>query len=65
MLARQGFSFITSNPVRVVLQPKEGEPEDAPLVDVPKDGKTVGEIVMKGNLAMKEVRSTCNCDQGS
>ena len=54
-LARQGFSFLLSDPVRVVYQPQEGE-ENGELVDVPNDGKTVGEIVMRGNIAMKEVR---------
>lgn len=46
--------------IRVVYQPKEGEPLDldVPLVDVPKDGLTIGEIVMRGNITMKEVR-TC------
>ncbi|KAI0689436.1 acetyl-CoA synthetase-like protein [Cytidiella melzeri] len=51
-LARQGFSFLTSDPVRVVYQPKEGD--NSELVDVPNDGKTLGEIVMRGNIAMKE-----------
>ncbi|KAF7793234.1 hypothetical protein EIP86_004344 [Pleurotus ostreatoroseus] len=55
-LARQGFGFLTSEPVRVVFQPKEGEEGlDKELVDVPKDGKTVGEIVMRGNISLKEV----------
>ncbi|KAI0072767.1 acetyl-CoA synthetase-like protein [Panus rudis PR-1116 ss-1] len=53
-LARQGHSFLTSEAARVVYQAKDGEPLDAELVDVPKDGKTVGEIVMRGNIAMKE-----------
>lgn len=54
-LARQGFGFLTSEPVRVVYQPKEGEEDlDKELVDVPKDGKTVGEIVMRGNICLKE-----------
>jgi acyl-CoA synthetase (AMP-forming)/AMP-acid ligase II len=52
-IARQGFSFLTAEPVRVVYQPKDGE-EDGELEDVPQDGKTVGEIVMRGNIAMKE-----------
>lgn len=62
-VARQGHSFLTANPVRVVYQPKDGEEpaDDAELVDVPKDGKTTGEIVMRGNLAMMEVR-TCAAD---
>ena len=54
-MARQGFAFLTSEPARVVYPPKDGEPLDAELKDVPADGKTVGEIVMRGNIAMKEV----------
>ncbi|TCD70256.1 hypothetical protein EIP91_004157 [Steccherinum ochraceum] len=55
-LARQGRGFITAQDIRVVYQPKEGEPLDlnAPLVDVPRDGTTIGEIVMRGNITMKE-----------
>ncbi|KIP08879.1 hypothetical protein PHLGIDRAFT_103706 [Phlebiopsis gigantea 11061_1 CR5-6] len=55
-LARQGHSFLTASPVRVVYQPADGEEPDAAaeLVDVPKDGKTAGEIVVRGNLAMVE-----------
>lgn len=40
--------------MRVVYQLKERENSNAELVDVPNDGKTVGEIVMRGNIAMKE-----------
>ncbi|KAL4244846.1 hypothetical protein ABKN59_001560 [Abortiporus biennis] len=54
LLARQGFSFLTAGSARVVYPPKDGEPDNVELVDVPKDGKTVGEIVMRGNIAMKE-----------
>ncbi|KAH8106897.1 AMP-dependent synthetase and ligase [Cristinia sonorae] len=55
-LARQGRGFITAADIRVVYQPKEGEPidYDAPLVDVPRDGATIGEVVMRGNITMKE-----------
>jgi len=55
-LARQGRGFVTAVDIRVVFQPKEGEPVDleAPLVDVPRDGITIGEIVMRGNITMKE-----------
>ena len=57
-LSRQGFGFLTSDPVRVVYQPKDdSNPTTTPtteLVDVPADGKTVGEIVMNGNITMKE-----------
>ena len=45
---------MTSHPARVVRLPTElpaGAPPDA-LVDVPRDGKTLGEIVMRGNIVM-------------
>lgn len=54
-LARQGLSFLTAESARVVYPPKEGESYDSDLVDVPKDGKTIGEIVVRGNIAMREV----------
>jgi fatty-acyl-CoA synthase len=42
--ARQGVAFVTSDPVRVV---------DADMRDVPADGETMGEVVMRGNNVMK------------
>jgi fatty-acyl-CoA synthase len=42
--ARQGVAFVTSDPVRVV---------DQELQDVPRDGETMGEVVMRGNNVMK------------
>jgi fatty-acyl-CoA synthase len=42
--ARQGVELITSGELRVV---------DRELVDVPRDGVTVGEIVARGNVVMK------------
>ncbi|MFA9564325.1 MAG: acyl--CoA ligase family protein [Acidimicrobiales bacterium] len=42
--ARQGVSFFTADPTRVV---------DAEMHDVPKDGETMGEVVMRGNNVMK------------
>lgn len=48
--ARQGHAFATSAPVRVIYPTKS--PGDR-LVDVPRDGKTVGEIVMRGNIVMQ------------
>ena len=56
LMARQGHAFATASEARVVYPPKEGESDDAELVDVPKDGKTIGEIVTRGNIVMKEVR---------
>ncbi|KAJ6604460.1 hypothetical protein DFH09DRAFT_1122770 [Mycena vulgaris] len=52
LMARQGNSFATAQDVRVVYPPKDGN--DTVLVDVPRDGKTVGEIVTRGNIVMKE-----------
>ncbi|KAI0748366.1 AMP-dependent synthetase and ligase [Daedaleopsis nitida] len=54
LTARQGLSFATASDARVVYAPKEGEAHDGPLVDVPKDGKTMGEVVFRGNIVMKE-----------
>ncbi|KAJ7107624.1 hypothetical protein C8R43DRAFT_905737 [Mycena crocata] len=51
LMARQGHSFATAQDVRVVYPPKDGDTE---LVDVPRDGKTVGEIATRGNIVMKE-----------
>jgi fatty-acyl-CoA synthase len=44
LLARQGQNNVTSDPVRVV---------DGMMADVPRDGQTMGEVVMHGNNVMK------------
>jgi fatty-acyl-CoA synthase len=44
MKARQGVHYVTADPVRVV---------DEDMRDVPADGESVGEIVMRGNNVMK------------
>ena len=44
-LARQGQGLMTADLVRVV---------DDAMRDVPRDGATVGEVVMRGNIVMKE-----------
>ncbi|KAF5337366.1 hypothetical protein D9611_003317 [Ephemerocybe angulata] len=49
-MARQGHAFATAEEVRVVAV-EEGSDV---LVDVPADGKTLGEIVTRGNIVMKE-----------
>jgi len=49
-MARQGHAFVTAQEVRVVYQDDSDE-----LTDVPADGKTLGEIVTRGNIVMKEV----------
>ncbi|KAH8120100.1 acetyl-CoA synthetase-like protein [Phellopilus nigrolimitatus] len=48
-IARQGHAFATAQEARVVYQDGSNE-----LTDVPADGKTVGEIVTRGNIVMKE-----------
>ncbi|KAF8559224.1 acetyl-CoA synthetase-like protein [Imleria badia] len=52
LMARQGHSFATAQIVRVVHPPRHEN--DQELIDVPKDGSTVGEIVTRGNIVMKE-----------
>jgi fatty-acyl-CoA synthase len=42
--ARQGVAMLGADPVRVV---------DEEMVDVPRDGETMGEVVMRGNNVMK------------
>jgi hypothetical protein len=54
-MARQGQAFATADFVRVVYPTKDSDPHDVDLVDVPRDGKTTGEIVTRGNIVMKEV----------
>src|SRR5215203_1191495 len=43
LLARQGQAFCTADLVRVV---------DEDMNDVPRDGETIGEIIMRGNMVM-------------
>jgi fatty-acyl-CoA synthase len=43
LLARQGHAYVTHHPVRVV---------DENLEDVPRNGVTLGEVVMRGNNVM-------------
>lgn len=44
LLARQGVAYVMSDPIRVV---------DDNMNDVPRDGETLGEVVMVGNMVMK------------
>lgn len=44
LMARQGVRFVMADGLRVV---------DEKMNDVPPDGKTMGEVVMRGNLVMK------------
>jgi len=55
IMARQGHAFVTSDEARVVHRLQDGESLNNPLRDVPNDGKTLGEIVVRGNIVMKEV----------
>ncbi|MEX1287699.1 MAG: AMP-binding protein, partial [Acidimicrobiia bacterium] len=41
--ARQGVAFVVADPIRVV---------DEDMTDVPRDGETLGEVVMRGNNVM-------------
>jgi fatty-acyl-CoA synthase len=43
LLARQGVAFLGADPIRVV---------DEQMQDVPQDGETMGEVVMRGNNVM-------------
>jgi fatty-acyl-CoA synthase len=43
-LARQGVAYVHADPIRVV---------DGDMTDVPRDGSTMGEVVMRGNNVMK------------
>ncbi len=51
MKARQGVPMITVGAGDIRVVQTTGDPET--LVDVPRDGKTQGEIVMRGNNVMK------------
>jgi len=44
LFARQGVAYVIADPIRVM---------DPDLNDVPADGKTLGEVVMRGNNVMK------------
>lgn len=44
-ISRQGQAYITADLVRVV---------DQNMQDVPMDGETIGEVIMRGNIVMKE-----------
>ncbi|MDF2975336.1 MAG: acyl-CoA synthetase [Actinomycetospora sp.] len=51
--ARQGVGMLIAEPVRVVeVLPEDHDPAHVELVDVPADGQTMGEIVMRGNNVM-------------
>lgn len=58
-MARQGHSFANADEARVVFQVADGAGDSVELKDVPDDGKTLGEIVVRGNIVMKEVCFVC------
>jgi len=43
LMARQGVAMVGADPIRVV---------DAQMNDIPRDGETMGEVVMRGNIVM-------------
>ena len=43
LMARQGVAMVGADPIRVV---------DSEMNDVPRDGETMGEVVMRGNIVM-------------
>jgi hypothetical protein len=55
LMARQGHAFATAQEARVVHLLDDNDDTNVVLKDVPWDGKTVGEIVTRGNIVMKEV----------
>lgn len=66
LMARQGHGFLVVDEVRVVRRPPEDDSssssdaamsdkkDERELIDVARDGKEIGEIIMRGNLAMLE-----------
>ncbi|KIK71136.1 hypothetical protein GYMLUDRAFT_33267 [Collybiopsis luxurians FD-317 M1] len=55
LMARQGHSFATAGDTRVIYRTDESPAgPNGDLVDVPSDGKTIGEVVTRGNIVMKE-----------
>ena len=52
MMARQGHSYLTSDEVRVVRTESSTDKSTDDLVDVERNGKETGEIVIRGNMVM-------------
>jgi len=64
-MARQGHAFANSDEARVArIHHKPGNEHEHDgdrgdiVEDVPDDGETVGEVVVRGNIVMKEVRTS-------
>lgn len=55
LIARQGHGFLVSDEVRVIRSNDNSNTKDErDFIDVRRDGQEVGEIIMRGNLAMLE-----------
>lgn len=52
MMARQGHSYLTSDEVRVVRTDSSSNANTDDLIDVERNGKETGEIVIRGNMVM-------------
>ncbi|KAJ9480344.1 putative Oxalate--CoA ligase (putative) [Pseudozyma hubeiensis] len=52
MMARQGHSYLTSDEVRVVRTESSTDANTDDLIDVERNGKETGEIVIRGNMTM-------------
>ncbi|SPO27298.1 related to AMP-binding protein [Ustilago trichophora] len=52
MMARQGHSYLTSDEVRVIRTESSNDASTDDLVDVERNGKETGEIVIRGNMTM-------------
>eukprot|EP01117_Protostelium_nocturnum_P017314 TRINITY_DN7031_c0_g1_i1.p1 TRINITY_DN7031_c0_g1~~TRINITY_DN7031_c0_g1_i1.p1 ORF type:complete len:605 (+),score=232.85 TRINITY_DN7031_c0_g1_i1:42-1856(+) len=56
-MSKQGQNYIASDEVKVIRVLKEDDGKVipfSPIEEVPWDGKTLGEVVMRGNIVMKE-----------
>lgn len=69
-MSKQGHGYATAEEARVIFRADDNS--HGLLKDVPKDGKTVGEVVTRGNIVMKEVfqilihlRFTCISDDST
>ncbi|GAA5827035.1 hypothetical protein JCM11251_002215 [Rhodosporidiobolus azoricus] len=52
-MARQGYSFLTADDIRIVRQSTSSCTSAVQLQDVNSDGEEVGEICFRGNIVMK------------
>ena len=52
MMARQGHGFLVSDECRVIRTESSKDGATTELIDVARDGKETGEIIIRGNMAM-------------